>query len=120
MLMNNADVRSQEREQVMVCARAAHRVAPIVAQLTSADKNAVLLATASALEEASAEIIAANQRDIDQGRARGLSEALIDRLSLDSARIAGIASGLRQVAALSDPVGGGCRRQRHAQWYADA
>ncbi|AEX42446.1 glutamate-5-semialdehyde dehydrogenase [Corynebacterium diphtheriae] len=105
MLMNNADVRSQEREQVMVCARAAHRVAPIVAQLTSADKNAVLLATASALEEASAEIIAANQRDIDQGRARGLSDALIDRLSLDSARIAGIASGLRQVAALSDPVG---------------
>lgn len=105
MLMNNADVRSQEREQVMACARAAHRVAPIVAQLTSADKNAVLLDAAAALEAAGAEIIAANQCDIDQGRARGLSDALIDRLSLDSARIAGIASGLRQVAALSDPVG---------------
>ncbi|CAB0567050.1 gamma-glutamyl-phosphate reductase [Corynebacterium diphtheriae] len=105
MLMNNADVRSQEREQVMACACAAHRVAPIVAQLTSADKNAVLLDAAAALEAAGAEIIAANQRDIDQGRARGLSEALIDRLSLDSARIAGIAGGLRQVAALCDPVG---------------
>lgn len=105
MLMNNADVRSQEREQVMACARAAHRVAPIVAQLTSDDKNAMLLDAAAALEAAGAEIIAANQRDIDQGRARGLSEALIDRLGLDSARIAGIAGGLRQVAALSDPVG---------------
>ncbi|GAB3082275.1 glutamate-5-semialdehyde dehydrogenase [Corynebacterium aquatimens] len=97
--------RAEEREEVLTKARAAKAVAPQLAVLPTPAKDALLLAAADALIARSDEILAANAEDIAAGRAAGLDEALIDRLSLDTARIEGIAAGLRQVAALTDPVG---------------
>ncbi|KDB03342.1 gamma-glutamyl phosphate reductase [Defluviimonas sp. 20V17] len=71
----------------------------------AAAKRAALEAAARAIEARAAEIAAANERDMDFGRDKGLSPAMLDRLMLDPARIAGIAQGLRTVAAQDDPVG---------------
>lgn len=68
-------------------------------------KNAALLRLAVLLRERQAEILSANQVDIEAGRQAGLIPALLDRLTLNEARLAGIASDLRDVAALPDPVG---------------
>jgi glutamate-5-semialdehyde dehydrogenase len=68
-------------------------------------KNAALLATADALEHAHAALLAANEKDLAAGREAGLDAALLDRLTLNPARIAAMADGLRQIAALADPVG---------------
>lgn len=92
------DSRATEREEVLTKARAAKDVAPILAQLPTFRKNEILLAAADALVAATEDILAANQQDIDSGRAEGMSESLVDRLSLDASRIEGIAGGLRQVA----------------------
>ena len=97
--------RESERSEVLAKAKAAKRAAPIVAKLQSGEKNTVLLAAADALETRADDILAANHNDIDAGKAAGMSDSLIDRLRLDKERIRGIADGLRQVAALTDPVG---------------
>jgi glutamate-5-semialdehyde dehydrogenase len=76
-----------------------------LAKLTTAEKNACLLAMAEALERSGESIKAANARDMDAGAKSGLSTAMLDRLRLDDKRIAGMAKGLREVAALPDPVG---------------
>jgi glutamate-5-semialdehyde dehydrogenase len=73
--------------------------------MSRAEKDAALRAMADALDSASQEIIAANDLDIAQGRAHGLSEGLLDRLSLDPARVSAVAQGLRDIALLPDPVG---------------
>lgn len=99
------DIREAERATVLSMAAAAKQTAPIVAKLSAEAKNAVLLAAADALVAQTDEIISSNLKDIEAGRAAGLSESLIDRLSLDPERIKGIAEGLRQVAALKDPIG---------------
>ena len=79
--------------------------ARVTARLTSDDKVRALEAIAGALEAEAAEIIAANERDIDAGRENGIGEALIDRLRLDERRVAALAAAVRQIAALPDPVG---------------
>lgn len=94
-----------EREEVLSKARAAKAVAPQFAQLPTPRKNEILNRAAENLIAHTEDILAANQHDIEAGRANGMSESLIDRLSLDAARIEGIAGGLRQVASLQDPVG---------------
>jgi glutamate-5-semialdehyde dehydrogenase len=68
-------------------------------------KRAALLAAADAVHARQAEIIAANAKDMAYGREKGLSPAMLDRLLLDEARIAGIVAGLRAVADQADPVG---------------
>ncbi|GAC66300.1 glutamate-5-semialdehyde dehydrogenase [Gordonia soli] len=73
--------------------------------LTTADKNAALLAAADAIEAAADTILAANQRDLDRGAADGIEASLMDRLRLTPERVTGIANGLRQVAVLPDPIG---------------
>lgn len=83
-------------------ARAAKRT---VARLGADEKNRALEAIAAALEGHTGEILAANAADIARGRESGLNEGLIDRLTLTVERVAGIAEGIRQVAALDDPVG---------------
>ena len=83
----------------------AREAARHLALASSEQKNAALLSLAEGLSEASAEILAANQEDVAGGRQAGLSEALLDRLTLNEGRLAGIAADLRQVAALPDPVG---------------
>src|SRR5215210_6175881 len=72
---------------------------------SSAVKDAALLAMASALEARTPEILEANARDLEAGRDSGLSDALMDRLALDPARISAIAGAVRAIAALPDPVG---------------
>ena len=83
-------------------AKAASRA---LARLTTAEKNACLLAMAAALEQHADAIKAANALDMEFGAQHGLSSAMLDRLKLDDKRIAGMARGLREVAALADPVG---------------
>lgn len=73
--------------------------------LTAEEKNRALKYAARALREHEPEILAANARDLQQGRAGGMHPGLLDRLQLNSARIAAMAQGLEQVAALPDPVG---------------
>lgn len=77
----------------------------ILGNLSSRDKNDGLNAMADFLIKNSTEIIAANKIDLEASRAKGTSESMLDRLALNEARIEGMASGLRQVAALEDPVG---------------
>jgi glutamate-5-semialdehyde dehydrogenase len=86
-------------------ALAAKAAARRLAALPSATKDAALLAIADALEARIPEILEANARDLEAGRASGLSAALMDRLALDDARVRGIADGARSIAALADPVG---------------
>ena len=90
---------------LMTIAEAAKAAKYAVARLGTNDKNRGLLAIAAALEANTDKILAANAIDIENGRKNGLNEGLIDRLMLSETRIAGIAEGCRQVAALADPVG---------------
>lgn len=83
-------------------ARAASRD---MARASTAAKNEALLHIADAIEAAEQEIMAENAKDMDQGRKDGLDDALLDRLELNAERIAAMAEGLRQIAALPDPVG---------------
>jgi len=85
--------------------RAAKRAARTLAQIDTAVKDAALEAIAAALHSRTDEILAANERDMQLAREADIGEALLDRLSLDGARIAGIARAVRQIAALVDPVG---------------
>ncbi|MBV9868259.1 MAG: glutamate-5-semialdehyde dehydrogenase [Abitibacteriaceae bacterium] len=86
----------------------AHRAQQAATQLrttSTAVKNAAILAIADALLTHQNKIYEANERDLAAGRERGLSEAMLDRLRLNEARVAAMAEGCRQVAALPDPVG---------------
>lgn len=68
-------------------------------------KHAALISAAEYVWSSRAEIIAANEKDMDYGRGKGLSDAMMDRLALDESRIQGIVDGLRAVAEQADPVG---------------
>ncbi|WP_170368437.1 glutamate-5-semialdehyde dehydrogenase [Ruegeria arenilitoris] len=68
-------------------------------------KHAALIAAAEAVWKNRAQIIEANRKDLDYGREKGLSPAMMDRLMLDEARIQGMVDGLRTVAEQTDPVG---------------
>ena len=92
-------------DEVLDVARRARAAAAGLAPMPRAAKDKALLAMADALVAESAAIIKANGEDLERGRAGGLSEAILDRLALDDKRIAAMADGLRQVAALPDPVG---------------
>lgn len=85
--------------------RAAAQAARALRTADTATKNAALHAFADALTAGSDGILEANQRDVEAGKRKGLSDALIDRLSLSEKRISSMADGLRQVAGLADPVG---------------
>jgi len=68
-------------------------------------KNRALVCMADALEQQYTNILVANALDLENGRAKGLSESLLDRLALTEQRIQGMAEGLRQIATLPDPIG---------------
>src|SRR3954465_10561338 len=87
-----------------VC-RAARAASRRLATLPTNEKDAALHAIADALIARTPEILEANARDLEAGRESGLSDALLDRLLLDPARIASIAAQVRDIAALPDPVG---------------
>ncbi len=97
----NPDVESS----VVAAAVRARTAAHELAVATRATKDAALESMADALVAATPQVLAANQEDVDAARAGGTPEAIIDRLRLDEARVAGMADGLRDVARLPDPVG---------------
>ena len=84
---------------------AAKRASRTLARLDGAVKDAALEAIATALEQRLEEILAANERDVQLGLEAEIGDALLDRLRLDEGRVASIASAVRQIAALGDPVG---------------
>ena len=90
---------------LMETAKAARAAAAEVAQLSTEEKNAALLAMADALEASMGSILAANAADMERERANGMSSDLLDRLALNEGRVRDMALGLRQVAELPDPVG---------------
>jgi glutamate-5-semialdehyde dehydrogenase len=92
-------------EQMTQLAKQAKVASRELAQLTTAEKNNCLLAMADALEKSADALKTANAKDMEAGAKMGLSSAMLDRLKLDDKRIAGMAKGLREVAALADPVG---------------
>ena len=92
-------------EQMTQLARQAKAAARELAKLTTAEKNSCLLVMAEALEKNAAALKAANVLDMEVGVKLGLTAAMLDRLRLDDKRIASMANGLREVAALADPVG---------------
>jgi glutamate-5-semialdehyde dehydrogenase len=87
-----------------ICA-AAKRAARGLARLDTETKNAALRAMAEAIERRGEEILDANAQDMEAGREAGLHSGLLDRLQLTEERLAGIASDVRSIAALPDPVG---------------
>jgi glutamate-5-semialdehyde dehydrogenase len=96
---------SDVREQLLAAGARARRAGKELATRSDQEKTAALIAAAEQIENAEAEILAANQSDLQQGAANGLSSALLDRLKLDHGRLAGVCRSLREVAQLPDPVG---------------
>jgi glutamate-5-semialdehyde dehydrogenase len=85
---------------------AARRASIVLATTASGPKDAGLEAIAAAVERAGARILPANELDLANARENGLSAGMQDRLRLDESRLAGLASAVREVIALPDPVGG--------------
>ena len=83
----------------------AKKAEAVLMTASTAQKNNALLLIADALNENAGDILAANALDIENARANKMKSSLIDRLSLDEKRISYIASGVREVALLEDPVG---------------
>ncbi|HWY78370.1 MAG TPA: glutamate-5-semialdehyde dehydrogenase [Verrucomicrobiae bacterium] len=93
------------RDQMTELARQAKAASRELARFTTAQKNQCLLAMADALERHGPDIKEANLKDMTAAAQMGLSSAMLDRLKLDEKRISSMAKGLREVAALPDPVG---------------
>jgi glutamate-5-semialdehyde dehydrogenase len=85
--------------------RAAVAAAEVLAQASTAQKNAALEAAAHALRRRRDEILAANTQDLEVARTRGLAASMIDRLALDAARVEAMACGVEEIARLADPIG---------------
>ena len=96
---------SDEQRAVLAAAASAREAAAELRLLTRDRKDHALLAVADALVAATDRIVAANNGDVERARDAGTDAAIIDRLTLDAARIAVIADAVRDVAALPDPVG---------------
>ena len=92
-------------EEMLACAQAAQKAARVMANLSSDVKDSLLLAMADALEAAETNLQQENQKDLERARDNGMAAAMVDRLTLTHERIKGMADGLREVAALPDPVG---------------
>lgn len=91
--------------EALVKARAAKAASVVLAQASAHDRSEAILAAADAADARRAHIIAANACDMERARANGMPVPLLDRLMLDDARIDGIISGMREVAAQNDPIG---------------
>ena len=98
-------LRVSETTTVPKLARRARTAAPALAVATTIEKNAGLRAAADHLEADRDGILEANAQDVARGEAAGMAPGFLDRLQLDAERVAGMASGLRKVAKLPDPVG---------------
>jgi len=93
------------QKYLMEQGKLARQAARILAVADTRQKNNALLRMADDLEKAADEIIAANRIDLQAGQEMGLTSALLERLTLDKGRIAGMAEGLREISLLPDPIG---------------
>lgn len=89
------------RRRCQLARAAARRLGP----RDTAAKNAALVAVADALVAHAGRVLEANRADVQEARARGTRDAVVDRLALDEARVAAVADAVREIAALPDPVG---------------
>ena len=96
---------SDVREQLLAAGARARKAGKELATRSNQEKSAALIAAAGQIEKTEPEILAANESDLKQDAANGLSSALLDRLKLDHGRLAAICRSLREVAQLQDPVG---------------
>jgi glutamate-5-semialdehyde dehydrogenase len=92
-------------KEIINMAKAARTAATQIARCSSNKKNDVLLGIADKIEEKSSNIKQANQKDLSRAKEMGLSDAMIDRLTVSDGTIKAMANGLREVARLNDPVG---------------
>jgi len=93
--------------QIEALCSAAKNAAPSLARAKTKDKNAALLKIAELLTEHIDDILAANKKDLDKAAENGVPAHMLDRLALNAGRIKGICDSLREVAALTDPIGQG-------------
>lgn len=99
--MTDTDIQSA----ILEMGRKARAASRELVKLTTAEKNAILLAMADEIEARQTLILEANAKDLSRATANGLSKAMIDRLTLDAKRLKAVADAVREVAALPDPVG---------------
>jgi glutamate-5-semialdehyde dehydrogenase len=99
--MDTTDIKSYMQS----VGREARAAARLVAKADTAAKNQALTAMAHAIRRNESLLLAANARDLDNARAKGLEDSMIDRLTLSAKGVATMAEGLLQIAALADPVG---------------
>jgi len=102
------------REEIYSQGKKAADASKILASMLSSEKNSILLKMASSIRANEKEILEANRADLEDGRKNGLSEPLLERLTLNKERIEGMASGLEKIATLDDPVWqhlGSCKNQ---------
>lgn len=92
-------------ETMTALGRASRSAATLLATSSGDERNAALAAAAEILRDRAATIIAANEHDMAAARERGLSAAMLDRLLLDSDRVAAMATGIETIIGLHDPVG---------------
>src|SRR5687768_395900 len=92
-------------DQIHEFGKHARAAARQLRQCTAEQKNAGLRAMADEIVAAEPELLAANAQDVEKAKANGLSDAMIDRLTLNPKRLLAMADGIRQVADLPDPVG---------------
>ena len=92
-------------KEIINMAKSARTAATQIARCSSNKKDGVLLGIADKIEEKSSKIKQANQKDLSRAKEMGLSDAMIDRLTVSDGTIKSMANGLREVARLNDPVG---------------
>ena len=106
MIAVEKDAVGDLRQQMMGLGAAAREAARELARVDSGSKVRALRAAADAMRKRAPEIIAANAMDMEAGRRKGLTAALLDRLALDEQRIEATARGVESIAEFDDPVGG--------------
>ena len=100
-----ADLQASPEALIAELARAGRTAQSTLARMSSEDRAAALRCAAAQIRANSAAILEANAADVEAGLANGLSKAMVDRLTLDEARLEGVAAGVEAVANLPDPVG---------------
>jgi len=93
------------RDEIIAMAKCAREAARALAKASAEQKNRALLKMADGIEAGKAVILAANAKDVEAAKAAGISGAMLDRLTLNDKRVGEMAAGLREITALTDPVG---------------
>ncbi len=105
MSVNREAMTTSIRQYMTDIGQRARKASRLIGCADSATKNAALSAMAAVIEAAKPRLLHENRKDMEAGASHGLDAALLDRLELTETRIAGMAEGLREIAALRDPVG---------------